>query len=123
MNAAVQITAKKKVSAGTIKKPYKQQTRERSPNHGGARQGSGKKPMYADEGRMTPYSCMLTPSLREKITRNGGATWLRDLIAQATDDMENADAGVDAMLNEGLAPEGLIACVGDVVAAPVNTAV
>ena len=68
----------------SIKKPFKQEPRVASVGRGGPRVGSGKKPRYA-EGAMSPYSIAITKSMRDKIDRNGGPEWFRNLIETADD--------------------------------------
>lgn len=44
--------------------------------------GQGRKPLSEEEQTVT-VSLRMTPALREKLTRLGGAKWVRDKIAKA----------------------------------------
>lgn len=52
--------------------------------HGGARPGSGRK-VLDEKSPTTKYLIAMPADLREKIDANGGAPWVRKLIAEAPD--------------------------------------
>ena len=51
-------------------------------NHGGARAGSGRKPLHEGEP-LLPVSIGMTQTQRDKLKRLGGARWVRDRIDKA----------------------------------------
>ncbi|NUZ07642.1 hypothetical protein [Piscinibacter koreensis] len=50
--------------------------------HGGAGRGQGRKPLQ-DGAESVIYPIRLTPAQREKVTRLGGAPWIRARIDKA----------------------------------------
>lgn len=60
----------------------KDSTTTEKAQHGGAREGAGKKAQYDGEP-MKPYPVKLTARHREKLEKLGGAQWIRDRIDKA----------------------------------------
>lgn len=52
------------------------------PKHGGTREGAGRRPLPAGDA-MEPVTIKMRPAQREKLTRLGGAPWVRKKIDQA----------------------------------------
>ena len=55
---------------------------EKTKTHGGAGRGQGRKPL-PDGETMQPVTVKMRPDQREKLTKLGGAPWVRDKIDKA----------------------------------------